>query len=68
MKLSKNAGTTSNKKYVVTRNGIRVSESEYDSITEANAEFSHWKGIIKKWPDRSVIEVEEYNEKKHKVY
>jgi hypothetical protein len=63
-----NVGVSSTKKYVVTRNGIRVSEQEYDQINDANEEVTHWLNIVNKWPDGSRILVEEYNEKKHKTY
>jgi broad specificity polyphosphatase/5'/3'-nucleotidase SurE len=55
-------------KYVVTRNGYRVSDNEYFSIEDAENEALYWKDIIKKWPDGSKILVEEYNDKKHRVY
>jgi hypothetical protein len=61
-------GTASKKKYVVIRSGIRVSEREYDSITDAAEEVGHWQRIIKQWPDGSKITVEEYNDKKHRIY
>lgn len=61
---------TSNKqqKYVVTRNGYRVSDNEYSNVEDAKSEESYWKTVIKKWPDGSRILVEEYNDKKHRVY
>jgi hypothetical protein len=67
-KQENNVGTTSKKKYVVTRSGVRVSEKDYDSIESASDEVEHWKKIISRWPDGTKIVVEEYNEKKHKVY
>lgn len=62
--------TTINKqqKYVVTRNGYRVSDNEYVSVEDAKNEEFYWKGIIKQWPDGSKILIEEYNDKKHRVY
>lgn len=63
-----NTGTASKKKYVVTRNGIRVSEFEYDSMEETSHEVAHWNKILKTWPDGTHITVEEYNDKKHKIY
>ena len=59
---------TKNKKYVVVRSGLRVSDQEYDTPVEANTEAEHWKSIINRWPDGSVIEVVEKDEKKHRVY
>jgi hypothetical protein len=65
-----NTQTLSNKqqKYVVTRNGYRVSDNEYINIDDAQNEHSYWKKIIKKWPDGSKILIEEYNDKKHRVF
>jgi hypothetical protein len=61
-------GTTSKKKFVVTRSGIRVSDIEYETVAEAANEVSFWKKIISRWPDGTKINVEEYDDKKHKVY
>lgn len=61
-------GTASKKKYVVTRSGIRVSELEYDNVTDATKEVEHWQRILNKWPDGTKIAVEEYNDKKHRIY
>ena len=43
--------------YAVFRNGIRVSESEYDSKIDAEREYNHWATIQKRWPDGSKIEI-----------
>jgi len=59
---------TKDKKYVVVRNGLRVSDQEYDTPVEANTEVQHWKSIIKRWPDGSTIEVVEKDEKKHRIW
>jgi hypothetical protein len=61
-------GTASKKKYVVIRSGIRVSDREYENIDDATEEVEHWKGILQHWPDGTKITVEEYNDKKHRVY
>jgi len=61
-------GTTSNKKFVVTSSGVRVSDREYDNVNDAGDEVAHWKKIVSRWPDGSKISVEEYNDKKHRVY
>lgn len=59
--------TSSLKKFVVVRSGTRVSELVYESKQDANIEFDHWLGIVKRWPDGTKIEIAEYDEKKHKV-
>ncbi len=44
-------------KYIVKRNGIRVSEVSHDTKQEAMSEYNHWQKIIKRWPDGSQLEV-----------
>lgn len=61
-------GTSSKKKYVVIRSGIRVSEREYDNVDDATQEVEHWQRILNTWPDGTKITVEEYNDKKHRIY
>jgi hypothetical protein len=58
---------TEEKFYVITRNGLRVSELVYVNKNYAKTEFDLWNGIIKKWPDGTRIELVEYNETRHKV-
>lgn len=56
------------KKYVVIRNGLRVSDMEYDAPTDATEELMHWKSIIKRWPDGSKVDVVEKDDKKHRIW
>ena len=44
-------------KYVVIRNGLRVSDLEYSNKEEAKVEYDHWKNIIARWPDGSKLEI-----------
>lgn len=44
-------------KYIVKRNGIRVSEVSHETRKEAMIEYNHWRNIIKRWPDGSKLEV-----------
>ena len=44
-------------KYVVIRNGLRVSDLEYSNKEEAKVEYDHWKNIITRWPDGSKLEI-----------
>lgn len=46
-------------KYIVTRNGVRVSDQQYDSKKEANEEYMYWLNIVKRWPDGSEIKIQE---------
>lgn len=47
--------------YAVYRNGVRVSDSEYDSSFSAQTEYKYWENILKRWPDGSKLEVREIN-------
>jgi hypothetical protein len=69
-KKNKNSNTESsdsNKRYVVTRSGLRVSELEYQTREDAQVEYDHWKGIVKRWPDGTKIEIVEFEENKHRL-
>lgn len=57
-----------NKKYVVVRSGLRVSDREYENPADAVEELNHWKSIVKRWPDGSVVEVVEKDDKKHRIW
>ena len=46
-------------KYVVIRNGARVSDSEYPTMEDAKSEYEHWNRIITRWPDGSKLEIVE---------
>ena len=41
----------SNIKYVILRDGRRVSDLEYVSKVEAKTEYEHWSSILNRWPD-----------------
>ena len=49
----------SNIKYVILRDGRRVSDLEYGSKVEAKTEYEHWSSILNRWPDGSKIEIVE---------
>jgi hypothetical protein len=51
--------SNNNVKYVVIRNGTRVSDLEYPSKEEAKTEYDHWHKIITRWPDGSKLEIVE---------
>jgi len=48
-----------NIRYVILRDGRRVSDLEYQNKEEAKTEYDHWASIIKRWPDGSKIEIVE---------
>lgn len=49
----------SNTKYIVIRNGHRVSDAEYESKNDAFNEYDYWMRVISRWPDKSKIEIVE---------
>lgn len=51
--------SSDNVKYVVIRNGARVSDSEYPTREDAKSEYEHWNRIITRWPDGSKLEIVE---------
>lgn len=56
------------KKYVVVRSGVRVSDQEYDTPVEAQSEAEYWQSIVNRWPDGTVVEVVEKDDKKHRIW
>lgn len=54
---SNNTSFEKQTKYVVIRNGLRVSDLEYANREEAKIEYDHWKTIINRWPDGSKLEI-----------
>jgi hypothetical protein len=59
MTVKSNSVMDNNIKYVILRDGRRVSDLEYTSKDEAKTEYDHWYSIIKRWPDGSKIEIVE---------
>lgn len=41
--------------YVVLRNGLRVSDSEYSTVESAKSEYDHWRKIVNRWPDGTKV-------------
>ena len=44
-------------RYVVMRNGARVSDEEYTNKDDAMSEYDHWNRILTRWPDGSKLEI-----------
>lgn len=59
MSVKNNTVSERQSKYVVIRNGLRVSDLEYSNKDEAKVEYDHWKTIITRWPDGSKLEIVE---------
>jgi hypothetical protein len=57
-------------KYVVVRDGHRVSDKEYDSPTDPHcvAEISFWSGVSKARSYGEKVEAVQYDPKKHRVW
>jgi hypothetical protein len=48
----------SNARYIVLRDGSRVSERTHRTKLDAEVERDYWQDIVRKWPDGSVIRIE----------
>lgn len=44
-----------NVRYIVLRDGIRVSEDMHTDPAEAEREAEHWRKIIRAWPDGTKV-------------
>jgi hypothetical protein len=51
-----------NLKYIVLRDGVRVSEDMHNSQTEAELEANYWREIIKRWPDGTKVVIKKIGE------
>jgi hypothetical protein len=65
---SSQAKTAKQTKYVVVRDGRRVSPEEYVDQESAASEYGYWQELVQKWDPSSRVEVVEKNEKKHRIY
>jgi hypothetical protein len=61
---------TKSVKYVVVRDGHRVSDKEYDSSTDPDClrEIKFWKGISKSNSYGEKVSAVPYDSKKHRVF
>jgi hypothetical protein len=55
----------SNERFVVLRNGARVSDEEYSNREDAQPEYDHWNRIVTRWPDGSKLEIVNLNNKRN---
>jgi hypothetical protein len=57
-------------KYVVVRNGFRVSEAEYDTATDSTAisERDYWAKVATTSRDGSKVEIVPFNKKFHRIW
>jgi len=56
----------SNDRFVVLRNGARVSDEDYPSKDAAQQEYDYWNRIVTKWPDGSKLEIVNLSKKNSK--
>jgi hypothetical protein len=56
---SKNKTSNKTKKFLVKRDGFKVSENLYSTPDQAKDEFEYWLNLTTKWDSRSVVEVAE---------
>lgn len=43
--------------YAVFRNGVRVSDEEYESKLFAKPEYDYWQRLLNRWPDGSKLDI-----------
>ena len=51
-----------NLKYIVLRDGIRVSEDMHTKIEDAEHEAEFWRKIIRSWPDGTKVTIKKIGE------
>jgi hypothetical protein len=44
-----------NVRYIVLRDGYRVSEDMHTYLKEAEAEADFWKSVVRRWPDGTKV-------------
>ena len=44
-------------KFIVLRDGIRVSDDMHDKMENAEYEANHWREIIRRWPDGTKVTI-----------
>jgi len=57
-------------RYVVVRDGLRVSDKDYDKPNEqrAIAEKEFWQKVVKRWPDGTKVKIVQFDKKKHRIW
>ena len=54
-----------NARFIVLRDGSRVSERTHRNLLDAQVELDYWRGIVNRWPDGSVLRIEKIHLKNH---
>ena len=63
MSVKNNISSDSQRKHVIIRNGLRVSDLEYSTKEDAKVEYDHRETILSRWPDGSKLEICELKDK-----
>ena len=56
------------KKYVVIRDGHRVSDVEYINLSDASTECAFWNRLVRTWDHASKVEILEKNDRLHRIF
>lgn len=56
--------------YVVTRDGLRVSDKSYCTADEEQAvnEADFWRRVTQRYPDGTKVEIVKFDKKKHRIW
>jgi len=54
-----------NVRFIVLRDGSRVSERTHRNLLDAQVELDYWRGIVNRWPDGSVLRIEKIFLRQH---
>lgn len=57
MAVKKTTKKNDDTRYVVTRDGYRVSDIEYTSKEHASDEYSFWNRVITRYPDGTKLDI-----------
>lgn len=57
-------------RYVVVRNGLRVSDKDYSTPDDERAilEKEFWQKVVKRWPDGTKVQILQFDKKKHRIW
>lgn len=56
------------KKYVVIRDGHRVSDVEYINLSDASTECAFWNRLVRTWDHSSKVEILEKDDRLHRIF
>ena len=56
-----------NVRYIVLRDGYRVSEDMHTDLKEAEIEAEFWKSVVRRWPDGTKVIIKKIGGDKEKA-